>query len=342
VASHASRSSGNASGSCPLCSGQSDELFSVPCDYRQPRTSKPRSVAWCKACDFGYVWPRPSTDDILSAYRVDDYYTHLDSRTSAVPDKPGLLDRLRLHLSWRMDRGRFLSPADALPYVTSDRPRMCEIGCGGGTNLLDFLEHGFSCVGVEPDRAAREAAQRRIDERGPAARAKVSIIEGSAETLPPAVSVDRFDVVVMSHVLEHCLDVDSAMKNAAALLKKGGVLLVEVPNCRSYAFERYHGVWPWADIPRHLRFFTPASLGAVLRKHGLRIAQTKYAGFSRQFSNDWLKEEEHIWQVFDRHGAARASAPPRFKMRAWRLLFDSLMARAERRYDSVRLIALAG
>lgn len=315
-------------GKCPICAEKTSPFFSVPCDFRKPANAKNYSVEWCHKCDYGHIWERPSKTDVSSFYALDNYYTHNASDTHKNQENYSFLDRLRTHLSWRLDKGKGLTPLDAVSLLEGKNLTICEIGCGNGDNLLKFRDQGFSVTGVEPDPKARQAAKKDV----------VHVYEGTAEELPEVVLNNQYDIVLMSHVLEHCLDVNAAVANAKVILKNGGVFVVETPNCKSHGFKDYRGEWAWSDIPRHLNFFTPTSLNLILEKHGFSVKATKYTGFYRQFTNSWLQNEEEVRRVF-----AACNAKPTFKLnyklRSWILLFKSTFSPKAHKYDSVWLIA---
>ncbi len=52
----------------------------------------------------------------------------------------------------------------------------------------------------------------------------------------------------MSHVLEHCRDVNITISNCRDILGPDGVLVIEVPNCAALGFQQQLGAWPWSDI----------------------------------------------------------------------------------------------
>jgi len=314
---------------CPICNQRAAPFFAVPCDYRKPVNPVAYNVDWCNNCGYGQVRVRPSKTEISSFYELDNYYTHNISNTNKYEQKIYFLDRLRTHISWRFDNGVELSPLDATSLLKDGGLNICEIGCGNGSNLVKFLDKGFSVTGVDPDPAARQAAKASIK----------NIFDGTAEELPEVVLNNKYDVVLMSHVLEHCLDINTAVLNVKRILKKGGVFIVETPNCDSYGFKDYQGGWPWTDIPRHLNFFTPSSLNSILMKYDFRVITTKYRGFCRQFSNSWLEEEEKIGKAFASCNIEMTSQP-NYKLRAWRLLFKSIFSSRALKYDSVRLIAV--
>jgi len=280
---------------------------------------------------------RPSKDEAAGFYTLDNYYTHNANNDRG--DKPNgiatqrqnlsFLDRLRIHLSYRLDRGEDLNPNEVTPWLKVDRPTICEIGCGNGNNLTKFQAEGYAVFGVEPDPAAREMARQITP----------NIFAGTAEELPETITDRQYDIVLMSHVLEHCLDINTVMSNVQGLLKDGGVYIVEIPNCNSLGFKSYRGEWPWSDIPRHLNFFTPSSLDKVLKKHGFGVELIKYSGFCRQFSDNWLNNEREIWTAFSQHDTNKHKQP-NFKSRAWKLLLRSMFASNSSKYDSVRLVGI--
>lgn len=314
---------------CPICGTDMLHRFTAPYDYRKPSTSTSYKVYWCHACDFGNVWKKPTPAEVETFYQLDDYYTHGNKQLSEESsDNMTFFDRIRVHISWELDNGKVLNPSEVKDYLPDNKKKtICEIGCGNGSNLSEFFSDGFDVVGVEPDKAARDVATQTIDK----------VFDGTAENLPAAVKEQKFDVVLMSHVLEHCLDINKAVSNVYDILIDGGVFVLETPNCKSMGFDAYQAEWPWSDIPRHLNFFTPSSLERILKKHGFKVKYKAYRGFCRQFDNSWLKMEEEIWNALN---TERNIVKPNFKNRSWKLLLRSLFASKARKYDSVRIIAI--
>lgn len=315
---------------CPICSQKTSFSFTAPCDYRKPSKANSYDVYWCFQCQFGQVWERPTREEVVGFYNLDNYYTHKSVRDNVTnTNEISFFDRLRVNLAWRLDRGEEISPNEAtLLLEEADSFEFLEIGCGNGTNMSQFIDKGFSAVGVEPDPKAREAAKK----------AGYTVYEGTAENLPESIIGRKFDVVLMSHVLEHCLDINAAVSNAKGMLKKGGIYIVETPNNEALGFKEQKAEWPWSDIPRHLNFFTPSSLHSIIAKHEFDVISEKYRGFCRQFSNSWLANEEEIWESFQYYSETKTPRP-NFKLRAWTLLIKSLLVSNTNKYDSVRIIA---
>ena len=219
------------------------------------------SILWCDDCAFGRI-DADLTPEKVATFYGPDYYTH---GANGVQFPLSFVDRVLMHIAWRVDHGN-----DHKPPASNGRPAsMCDIGCGGGENLKAYADADYDVIGVDPDKNA-------------AAFKSWPTLLGSAENLPHELRGRRFDVVLMSHSLEHCIDPVKAVRNAASLLNQNGRLIVEVPNNACYAFEKYGAKWPCSDLPRHLSFFTRRSLAKILSGAGLEPS-FEYVGFCRQF-----------------------------------------------------------
>jgi 2-polyprenyl-3-methyl-5-hydroxy-6-metoxy-1,4-benzoquinol methylase len=145
----------------------------------------------------------------------------------------------------------------ALSKISSIK-RCLDIGCSTGLILKHFQSQlGCHPVGIEPDNAYRSYA------------------EGQGLTVYPSLAEmemapeGRFDLVVMSHVLEHLSDPVGYLSHLReSVLTPGGSLLIEVPNLYSHdSFE-----------VAHLLAFSPHTLGEVLRKAGMVKDKSKKHG----------------------------------------------------------------
>jgi SAM-dependent methyltransferase len=186
-----------------------------------------------------------------------------------------------------------------------------------------FKRAGYDAVGIEPDAAARSLANQYGE-----------VLEGTAEALPAKVAGMQFDVVLLSHVLEHCIDPAAALRNVKRLLAPGGTAIIEAPNSAALAFETNGPGWFFADIPRHLQFFTQTSLRRALEVAGMRVARVIYSGYARQFTPEWLAAQKEIRAHTGLNGIGRGTGS------AWGLLVRTAFARDARKYDSIRVHAV--
>jgi len=303
---------------CLLC-GQPATLLFRARDYRRPDDPKEWPLYWCDQCRFGRLAGDITPQEVATFY-PPDYYTH------GAPTKAdaalSFLDRLRVHLAWRFDAGVALDPGEvARPHGRS--PKFCDLGCGSGAQLGKFKSAGYDVIGVEPDPRARVVAEKMGE-----------AVDGTAENIPAKVAGMRFDVVLMSHVLEHCIDPVKALSNVGKILTPQGTLVIEVPNIGAAGFSRFRALWPWTDIPRHLNFFTERALRRALAMSGFDVKRAIYVGYARQFRPEWIRMQERVWE---RIGAGRK---PNFRLASWGLLLRTAFAPNATKYDSVRVHAV--
>lgn len=104
-----------------------------------------------------------------------------------------------------------------------------ENGCGVGLYLEKFVPLAKIAVGLEIDWERAVVARRR----------QLEVLCAAGERLP--FPNESFDLILSHEVLEHVGDDRLAMQEMARVLKKGGRLLLFVPN-RGYPFET-HGIY---------------------------------------------------------------------------------------------------
>lgn len=301
--------------------GGAAPLMTLPGDWRRPSDRSRYTIYWRSSDGYGQILPRPAPQDVPAFYDVEDYYTHGAGAGEAAPR--GFAHRLLHHLAWRCDRGT--DPTDDWWRDTlGTAPKsVLEIGCGAGDTLSRLKAMGHRARGIEPDpNAAAVAAGKGI-----------AVDRGTAEHIPETVACEQFDVVLMMHVLEHCLDPEQSVRNALDLTAEGGLLIVEVPNNACLGRRWFGQGWYWLDVPRHLNFFTRNSLRTLLETSGCTVQRAEFWGYNRQFSPGWLEAQTQIARALsapDRGGALSIAA----------YLARTMTASPERKYDSVRCIAV--
>lgn len=312
---------------CPLSGETMRKRFMIARDWRRPDVAESFEIWWCDASGFGQVSPRPAAESIPAFYDIADYYTHSGRREKAV-SRPSLLNKVLMALASRVDRSRLLDRQWWRELLPDGARSGLDIGCGAGEQLEVMAGELDMAVGIEPDPLARQAAVAR----------GLTLHSGTAEDLAPEVASRQWDVVVMLHVLEHCLDPLRALRNAHALLRPGGILVVETPNNDCQGLHLAQESWHWLDVPRHLNFFTEASLKEVCRLAGFRHCKTEYWGYTRQFTPDWVAAEVRIDAILKGRVPPEAPRLTGQLLRRALLLARTAFAAPGQKYDSVRLI----
>ena len=262
-------------GACPVCAspdrtllfeGLTDDIFRAA-----PGTWNLHS---CAGCGTGYLDPRPTADSIHLAYR--GYHTHEEPRQQPASELRGLRLAQRLlangYKNWRF--GTNLEPSSRwgaiiaflLPVQRAilDRQfrhlpapvlngRVLDIGFGDAGFMENARAMGWQVVGTDFDPQVVESARRR----------------GFQVHLGTIDEVDGpFEVITMSHVIEHVHDPVSVLRACHRLLAPGGILWLETPNIKAAGLRRFGRHWRGLEPPRHLVLFNRKSLECALAKTG--------------------------------------------------------------------------
>lgn len=287
----------------------------MPLDPMRNEPNPFPTVVRCDGCGLGSLSPLPVASEIGAFYDLPGYYTH--GGNDPARSKPSIADKALSKLANLADRSE---PFDVVAVAQSLKPnaRICDLGCGYGDLLRQFKDLGFDVVGVDPDPSARERAKS----------SGVMVLEGTAEDIPA--DLGAFDLVLMTHALEHCRNPKAAVENAFRLTKPGGRCYIEVPNCASEPFKTFTVSSAMFDAPRHIHFFTPDALAGMVERVGFDVDRRSFIYYERNF--------DPTWRAWERQIAERSGTGKRHTFAASVSLFlRSFLKRPELKYDSFGL-----
>jgi len=256
---------------CFLCGATGDLLYSDLSD----RLSETPGVWQMKRCPregCGLLWldPMPEEQDLHLVYR--DYFTHQDKPLTA----RGFGRRI-VHAAYRTllcvsglthQRNELFSL-----YLRGTQPdRLLDVGCGDGGRLARWQAMGWEVEGQEVDATAAERARH-----GHGLRVHLGALSDLA--LPDS----TFDVVTMSHVIEHVPHPLALLQECLRLLKPGGRLIAVTPNVSSLGHRRFTSCWLGLDPPRHLHLFSSLTLNQLAVQAGFQRARTWTTAANAQF-----------------------------------------------------------
>lgn len=150
--------------------------------------------------------------------------------------------------------------------------RLLEIGCGSGRLLWLAKQAGFDAEGLELSPFLADSVCGRTG-------IPVHVADFLRFEPPPD---QRFDVVVLQHVLEHLTDPILAMMRIRGLLRPGGIGVLEFPNIDGLdlRFKRllrrtglHRKSYPAGYRPGHCNEYNRRSFGALAAKTGFRLEE---------------------------------------------------------------------
>ncbi|MGK7940431.1 MAG: class I SAM-dependent methyltransferase [Crocosphaera sp.] len=312
---------------CPVCGHDMTFWLSMPIDCKTGKTIEYHRVYKCKECGYAEVKPRPDVLSVRSFYDLPQYYTQsgghfADAGTTTI------LDKLRLNIAWRFDKGISIDGQWIHQFFGNKIVDICEIGCGSGNLLSDLSQMGYSVFGIEPN-ANSLAFKKDFD-----------VYLGTAEDIPDEILSKQFDLIIINHVLEHCLNPLTALTNAYKMLRSGGVLLCQVPNNESKFLTSTGVTWEMLDIPRHLNFFNSSNLTKIVEKANFKVEEIFWSGYCREFSNAWINTEANIYErIIDNKAKPIPFPKKNSKQQAWKVLASTFLEKNEKKYDCVTILA---
>jgi 2-polyprenyl-3-methyl-5-hydroxy-6-metoxy-1,4-benzoquinol methylase len=254
---------------CPACGGASTVLVDGLPDALRPGDLY--RVARCRACRVAFTDPiRDSYPAGYEPYQIREPAPRRTGTRAAVAaafygGEGGRADRLRLLLPSLVVRARGWMKMRARDFYARPfrrRGRLLDVGSGSGDTLRAWAGQQERCVGVEVDARAAALGRERLG-----LDIRVGRLEDQA--FEPA----SFDVVTLSHVLEHVPDPAAALARCASLLRPGGEILVWVPNFESPFRSLFGAAWFPYEVPRHRWHFRPADVAALLVRAGLAVVE---------------------------------------------------------------------
>lgn len=199
------------------------------------------------------TFPQPKGKNLASYYESSEYISHTDSNKSLVDKLYQIVKSVALKNKLKLINS----------FETSDKT-LLDVGCGTGDFLLTCQNSDWKVIGVEPNKNANELAQNKLN------------VNSGATIFSELIEINdkQFDVITLWHVLEHVPDLDIYILKLKSLLKPNGVLVVAVPNYKSYDANYYKQFWAAFDVPRHLWHFSKKSIELIFSEYQMKMVKT--------------------------------------------------------------------
>jgi ubiquinone/menaquinone biosynthesis C-methylase UbiE len=187
-----------------------------------------------------------------------------------------------------VERHRYQEYAPWMPEVMGfnsfNGARLLEIGCGMGTDLLQFARGGAHCTGVDLTPRSIEISRLHFD----LYQMRADFVLTDAERLPFA--SESFDVVYSNGVLHHTPGTVTAIREVHRILRPGGLAKVMLYHRRSLYY--------WSEIILHRGILR----GHFLRGHSPEEIMSRYVEYSETGARPLVK-------VYSRRQAQALFAP---------------------------------
>lgn len=234
---------------CPICSCLEKTFL-----YKQNFNNKTISlienynVVVCKNCGFVYAENIPSQADFDNYYALMSKYEFID--------KDGIVSKE--YVDYYTKIVNFL-----IPYIKDNNARILDIGCSTGCLLSLFKSNGYSNLsGIDPSPLCVKTTKELYN------------IEATINNISNFNANEKFDLIILSAVLEHLVDFSASMQKIRSLLKDKGLLFIEVPDAER--FDSYIS-GPFQQFStEHINYFSQHSIKNLLSAFSFKILKIQF------------------------------------------------------------------
>ncbi len=191
----------------------------------------------------------PQPQNLERYYESEAYISHTDSRSS-------FTDKLYQYIK----RYSLRKKTQLIENQIDKSKNLLDIGAGTGDFLIQAKSDGFEVAGIEPNERARTNAARK----------GIQLQSDYA-----GVANQKFDVITLLHVLEHLPNLNEQLNQINNLLKENGIVVVAVPNFKSYDAKHYGSFWAGYDAPRHLWHFSKTAIKKIFDRHEMEVVSIR-------------------------------------------------------------------
>ena len=244
---------------CPVCGRQTARLLYRP-------AAAPGPVSECCGCSMVYVAevtdnralivegpvvPEGVDPRILTSSNLDDVRNSWEFELLPLKEAEWpAVRRNAAHALRRLDKHARLGPSDR---------RILDFGSAWGFFLAVAKEHGWEAYGLEPLPASAVYA-----------RAKFGVTVKADTLREDTFPAQFFDAITAFQVFEHLPNPAGDLALLRRMLRNGGILLIEVPNIRTWSVRVLRSRHRHF-VQDHLNFFSAETLRRLLTETGFEV-----------------------------------------------------------------------
>jgi SAM-dependent methyltransferase len=221
---------------CPVCDCNNVQIIDTQA-FTLPKghpLEAGYNIVVCRACGFAYANIEAVQEDFDYYYREFSKY---EDNSTSTGGGGSIEDSVRLEQTAK----------GISEFVNNKTARIVDIGCANGGLLACLEKLGFSnLVGVDPSPACVSYISSHLE---------IEAHVGSIFSLP---KLGHFDLVVLSHVLEHIIHLKETVHILKEVLCEKGKIYAEVPDATRFHLFNYA---PFQEFnSEHINYFSKQSL----------------------------------------------------------------------------------
>lgn len=245
---------------CDLCGSEKHKFLFRSRDRLLKIDDALFNIVKCEDCGLVFINPQPTAEELVKYYPASYGAYNEDDGVF----KYGFFSRLA-----RKIKRIFINQDDNIKKINNSNEKpinYLDFGCAGGEKM-EFVSRAhpsWSIYGLDNSAFACANAEKR----------GFKIFCGDALTID--LPENFFDVINMSHVVEHLHSPKETLQKVNRMLSPEGRLIIYTPNLDSLAAKIFGSYWFATDCPRHLFLFTTRTLSHMLFEAGFEVEKIEY------------------------------------------------------------------
>jgi len=192
--------------------------------------------------------PKLSEKQLVAYYESENYISHQTESKS-------FLDKV-----YQTVKNVMIKRKKNIVLSYQKEGHILDIGSGTGDFLKAFSDENWKKFAIEPNTKLHQKLESE----------NVNIVP-SIDHLEQS----KYDVITLWHSLEHIPNLDECVVNMKNALKPNGVIIVAVPNYKSYDAKFYKRFWAAWDVPRHVWHFSKKGIQSLFKIHQLELVKIR-------------------------------------------------------------------
>jgi 2-polyprenyl-3-methyl-5-hydroxy-6-metoxy-1,4-benzoquinol methylase len=239
---------------CLMCGGTLQIILTGLTDNRLGSPGA-WQICQCTRCGFEQIGPLPDQAQLTNLY---EKYYNFGGQTDTAYTR--LREKFLLSALYRW----FTKiDGDVAFHHRPGHGRLLDVGCNEGRSLRLFARNGFrELEGLEVNETAAATARA----------AGFTVHTGLIDDFVPQ---KRYDVAILSNVLEHSLDPRKMLRDVHRVLVPGGQVWISCPNNQSWLRNAFGRFWLNWHVPFHISHFAPKTLTTLLADTGFTTVELK-------------------------------------------------------------------
>ena len=218
-----------------------------------------KDVYQCDECSLYFI-NSPTDEEINSLYK-NEYHNNIKNK---------LFETAKSKMRYARSLSQFNFIKQTIDLKNKD---ICEIGAFDGLLLSLFKKNNNNVFGYELNDDARVYAQKKYN---------IDLKENFLE------SKSKYDIIILSHVIEHFKEPKEILIKIKSMLKKEGFIYIEVPNSPMPEECSYEMLMRYLNT-EHIVNFTMDNLIKFVESANLKVIRSEYNNYNINMDNENLR-----------------------------------------------------